>query len=206
VSAAPDPRGATRRQLLAALAGGGTLAALAGADIASAAAGPIQSQSPGSDAAALAQPLKVEYLLVVAYRRVLASGALDRSVARKVQSQLAQELEHVAALRRALTRLRAPIPAPPRGLVAVQRGLADHHVFISLDRLSTQNECIRLLVDTESVAEGAYFTAISRLSSPALLRMCAEIMGCEAQHWTVLSSARHHGDVTFSVPYPFVGG
>ncbi len=39
-----------------------------------------------------------------------------------------------------------------------------------------------------------------------LARTCAEIMGCEAQHWTVLSGFLNHRDATKAVPYPFVAG
>ena len=72
--------------------------------------------------------------------------------------------------------------------------------------LHTQNECLKLLVDVETVAEDAYFVAIGKLRDPGLMRLSAQIMGCEAQHWTLLSAARHHGDVMMTVPYPFVGG
>ena len=48
--------------------------------------------------------------------------------------------------------------------------------------------------------------AVRFVADPHLLRLSAEIMGAEAQHWTALSSMRHHGDVKMSVPYPFVGG
>jgi hypothetical protein len=173
---------------------------LIGADAAGAAA------AQASDASALRHALGVEQLVLIAYRKVLSSGALEPAVARMAEQFLGQELEHVAILKRALAGLGASAPPAPRDLPAAQRALAVHHVTISLTDLRTQRDCLRLLVDVETLAEDAYFKAIGKLTDAALLRTSAEIMGCEAQHWTVLSSARHHGNVKIAVPYPFVGG
>ena len=91
-------------------------------------------------------------------------------------------------------------------MVTAQRGFAAHHMYTSLTKLPSQNACLKLLIDVETVAESAYLEAIAKLGDARLLRISAEIMGAEAQHWTALSSVRHHGDVMMSVPYPFVGG
>ncbi|HUE27083.1 MAG TPA: ferritin-like domain-containing protein, partial [Solirubrobacteraceae bacterium] len=185
----------TRRQLLAA----GTAlsaSALLGPGLAEAAPAP-----PPSDSAVLARTLRVEQLVVTAYRNVLGAGVVTAAVASRLRTMLAQELAHVAALERALRDLGAVIPQT--GASAAQRELSAHQVHLSLTRLPTQHECLRLLIDVESLAEGAYFGAISKLTDPGLLRTSAEAMGCEAQHWTVLSALQHHGDVTRSVPYPF---
>jgi hypothetical protein len=76
----------------------------------------------------------------------------------------------------------------------------------SLANLRTQHECLKLLVDLESVAEGAHYDAISKLRSVRLLALSAEIMACEAQHWTVLSELQHPGKIELAVPNPFVQG
>jgi hypothetical protein len=91
-------------------------------------------------------------------------------------------------------------------VASAQRALARRHVSASLTKLDTQRKCLRLLIDVESLAEGAYFAAITNLRDPVLVRTSAEIMGCEAQHWTLLSALQHHGDVDRAVPYPFVQG
>jgi hypothetical protein len=189
----------TRRELFGGAAAVATV-------LATAQSGRAADLAPANDAEVLGQALIVESLLVVAYRQVLASGALRPNVARQVDEILGQELEHVATLRRELKRIGAAVPAGPRDLAAAHRGLAAHHVYTNLQALRTQNDCLKLLIDVESVAEGAYFDAIGKLSDPSLLRTSAEIMGCEAQHWTVLSAARHHGEIIYSVPYPFVQG
>ena len=112
----------------------------------------------------------------------------------------------LATLERELSARCAQPAGPPRDVVTAQRGFAAHHMYTSLTKLPSQNACLKLLIDVETVAESAYLEAIAKLGDARLLRISAEIMGAEAQHWTALSSVRHHGDVMMSVPYPFVGG
>jgi hypothetical protein len=38
------------------------------------------------------------------------------------------------------------------------------------------------------------------------MKLSLELMGSDAQHWTVLSGIQHAGDIGQSVPYPFVAG
>src|SRR2546421_67738 len=92
------------------------------------------------------------------------------------------------------------------GAVSAQRGLSVHHVPRSLTQLGTARDCLKLLIDVESVAEGAYFDAVASLGDAGRMRTAAEIMGCEAQHWTVLSGLLNRFNVLRSVPYPFVAG
>jgi hypothetical protein len=165
-----------------------------------------QAGPPESDAELLERTLRTEHLVVVAYRQALASGVLSPPVALAVREILGQELTHVATLEREL-RARGAQPAePPRDVVAAQRAFAAHQMHTSLTNLHSQNACLKLLIDVETVAESAYLEAIAKLTEPRLLRLSAEIMGAEAQHWTALSAVRHRGDVMMSVPYPFVGG
>jgi hypothetical protein len=192
---------ATRRELVrSAIAATVALSVGVGSADASAAA-PAQS-----DAEVLARTLEIEQLVSIAYRQSLGSHALGPAAARVLGDILSQELEHVAALERGLRGLGAGVPGPPASLASAQAALGRHHVSASLTRLQTEHQCLKLLIDMESLAEGAYFSAISKLSDPALLRTSAEIMGCEAQHWTLLSALRHRGNVDQSVPYPFVQG
>ena len=188
----------TRRELVRAAAISTAAASLVAAVPAAAA--------PVDDATVLGRVLEIEQLVVIVYRRALASHVLTPSVAAIVAHFLGQELQHVAILRRAVVATGGAPPPAPRDLSAVERGLAHHQVMDSLTDLRTEKQCLKLLVDVETIAEDAYFVAIGKLTDPELLRMSSQIMGCEAQHWTVLSAARHHGDVKLSVPYPFVGG
>lgn len=190
----------TRRELVrSAFAAGAAGSLVAGA--ADALAAPPESESQ-----ALAHALKIEQLVVIAYRQVLATSLLRANVRDQLQVVLGQELEHVNVLERELEKLGQPhAPAYP-SIPAAQAALGRHHIHRSLTHFRNQHDCLRLLIDVESLAEGAYFAAIAHLSDPALIRTSTEIMGCEAQHWSVLSSLQHHGDVTQSVPYPFVEG
>ncbi len=84
--------------------------------------------------------------------------------------------------------------------------LSKHNIPGSLTDLNSQNDCLRLLVDLESLAEGVYFTALKTLSKPGLQRLAAQIMACEAQHWTAVSGLRNPGQYVKAVPWPFVTG
>jgi hypothetical protein len=154
----------------------------------------------------LTRALQIEQLLVIAYERVLAAGRLTSASAPSVHAFYAHERNHVSTLKQALVDLGAPIPSPPRDAASAQRGLSVHHVHRSLTQVSTEHDCLKLLIDVESVAEGAYFDAVASLGDAARMRMAAEIMGCEAQHWTVLSGLLNRFNVVRSVPYPFVAG
>ena len=128
------------------------------------------------------------------------------SVKQAIGSILANDAQHVAGVASQLARLGAPAPTAPLSLKAASDVLGQHDVSASLTDVHTQNDCLKLLVDLESVAEGASYTPIRDLSRPDLVRMCAEIMACEAQHWTVLSGLRNPGQYVKAVPWPYVFG
>jgi hypothetical protein len=190
----------TRRELVGSTAAAVVAAGLAGAEAARAA------PPPPTDGDVLRRTLQIERVVVIAYRRAIDSGALEPNVAAEVEQFLGQEHEHVSILEGALRSLGESQPAPPSDLSAAQRILTAHHVNATLFGLRTQDQYLTLLVDVETLAEEAYFVAVAQLSDAALLRTSAQIMGCEAQHWTTLSSVKHDGDVMMTVPYPFVGG
>jgi hypothetical protein len=94
----------------------------------------------------------------------------------------------------------------PVDLNSASAELSKHNVPDNLTALHTTNDSLKLLVDLESVAEGVYFTALATLSKPGLQRLSAQIMACEAQHWTALSGLRNPGVYVKAVPWPFVTG
>jgi Ferritin-like domain len=190
---------ATRRQLM----GGGI--ALAAASAFPGVAGAAASPPAESETQVLEQVLRIELLVVTAYQHVLATRLLEPAVRSQLNVLLRQELEHVGVLRVTLERMGATGPAAP-SVAAAQAELNRNHVYWSLTQLRLQRSALKLLVDVESLAENAYFRAIAKLRDPQLVRTSAEVMGCEAQHWTVLSGLLHHEDPTKAVPYPFVGG
>lgn len=197
---------ATRRQLMgdgiAAAAGlvgaGATASALASA--ASAATTPAQVE-----ARALTHAFQIEQLLVTAYHQVVSSPVVHPPVLDQLRIHLDQEIEHTKLLQRALVGRGEIVPAAP-SLSAAQAELASHKIHWSLSDLRSQHDCLKLLVDIESLAENAYFDAVGTVQDPGLLRTCSEIMGCEAQHWTVLSGFLNHRNPKKAAPYPFVAG
>lgn len=196
----------TRRELLReGLAAGAGVAGAGAALVALAPAARAAADPAQLEAQALGHALRIEQLVVIAYRQALASAAVHPPVEGQLRTQLAQELEHVAFLERALTARRQVIPAAP-SLPAAQAALARHQVHWSLVQLRSQHDCLKLLVDVESLAENAYFQAVGTLQDVTLARACAEIMGCEAQHWSVLSGFLNHQNAMKAVPYPFVEG
>jgi hypothetical protein len=150
--------------------------------------------------------MEVELLVVLGYERVLATGTLTPSSAQLAGEFLGHERRHVAALSAELARIGAAVPAAPADVDAADRQLSVRHFSDSLRDLHSQHACLKLLIDLESLAEGAYYAALQHLVDPTSIRTCLEIMGCEAQHWTMLSNVQHPGRIALSVPYAFVQG
>jgi hypothetical protein len=189
----------TRRQLVA-----GAASAAGGLVLAPAAA--LAATVVPSDSETLTKVLEAERLIVLGYRQVLASGAIAPGEDAVLEPFLSQELEHVSTLAARMAALGASADIAPLDVKTGDALLAKHHVPGSLTDLHTRGDCLRLLVNLESVAEGAYFTALKTLGHAELVRMSAQAMACEAQHWTVLSGLRNPGIYVKSVPWPFVTG
>jgi hypothetical protein len=174
-------------------------------------AGPLASQavadeSAPSDAHLLANALEVERVMVLAYERVLASGALTAGVQRAIAPYGEHERAHVAAVASALRGLGAAAPTGPISMKAAGEVLGRHHVSDSLTALHSEHDCLKLLIDLESVSEGVYYAALKDLRRPRLVQLSAHIMACEAQHWTVLSGLRNPGEYVKAIPWPYVYG
>ena len=193
---------ATRRELVA---GGLVAGGLAAAGVAVAAES-ADADAPVSDGEALSKALEVERLMVLAYRRVLASGALASDIERAIAPYLAHEVEHVSTVASQLAAIGSAAPTGPLSVDAAGDMLSKHNIPGSLTDLHSQNDCLRLLVNLESLAEGVYFTALKTLSKPGLQQLAAQIMACEAQHWTAVSGLRNPGQYVKAVPWPFVTG
>lgn len=184
--------------------GGGALAAGSGADLLAGAA-PAVAAPAQVEARALTHALQIEQVVVIAYRQAVSSDVLREPVRIQLRLLLGQEMEHVRLLERALM-ARGEIVAAQPSVDAAQAVLIQHGVHWSLTRLRNQHDALKMLVDVESLAENVYFEAVGAVAEPALIRTCAAMMGCEAQHWTVLSGLLNHEDAAKAVPYPFVAG
>lgn len=197
----------TRRELIGrvgALAGlgaaGGTVAALLGP-----APAPAQAQAE-SDADALRALSAVELLGVFMYERAIQSRVLSAGTEHLTRKLLGHEQAHARALELELGAHGLLPPANPAGPSEADRALSRLHVSGSLTGVPTEHNWLELLLGYEAAAGAAYYEAASKLSDPALLRIAAESMACEAQHATLLSQALNRGDVTKAVPDAFVEG
>ncbi len=205
----------TRRQLIvrgaaaAGLAGVGVGAAgLAGvgaatnASVAQASATP----PPRDDGEELQSLAGIEQLAAFAYGHLLQTGSLSAGTAGSLRTFLAHEREHVRLLSGALDRLGKPAPPAPSDVDTAGRALAKLQVPGRLQDVKSEQDALRYLIGVETLGEGAYYSAMSRLSDERLLALAAQVMSCEAQHWTALSGLLHAGDVYRAVPYPVVLG
>jgi Ferritin-like domain len=169
--------------------------------------GPALADTPvPSDSETLAKVLEVERLVVLGYWQVLAAGVLGSDDNAALEPFLAHELEHVSTVAAHLKALGAAADVSPLDVKTGDSLLGKYHVPGSMTGLQTRKDGFRLLVNLESVAEGAYFTALKTLGTNELVTMSAQAMACEAQHWTVISGLRNPGIYVKSVPWPFVTG
>jgi bacterioferritin (cytochrome b1) len=147
-----------------------------------------------------------ELLAVFAYTRVSVHPGLTPTVARVTADFLAHERQHAQVLADELTQLGLAPPVAPSTADAADAQLSAHGGTMSFSELHDQRDCLKILQQVESVLEGAYFRAVTRVGDPAVLRTIAEIMAAEAQHWTALTGLRHPGQIDRAVPYAFVEG
>jgi hypothetical protein len=200
-------RNPNRRELIrtgivgtaAAVAGGAVLgdAATAEADILGDAHG---------DATLLGRIAAIEQLIAFAYDHVTSSIPLTPKAGALLRTFAAQEHAHVRVLSHALSGLGHAPPPAPTDVGSVSRQLAALHGSGSLTSFKRQVGALEYLIGIETVAESAYYSAMSKLSAPSLVALAAGILGCEAQHWTGLEGLLHPGDITQSVPYSTVQG
>ena len=206
----------SRRELIRGGMVGGASALAARAlisPVALAAAPPQSSAGVGSlfaqtssDADVLRGLITVEQLLVFTYQHLLADGGLSDANKPMISSFLSHERAHLTLLTAALRLLGGSAPTPPGTVAGASRTLAQLGATGSLRLSHTEPDSIHYLIGAETVAEGAYYDALSRLADASVAVKAAEIMACEAQHWTSLSGLLHAGDVNRAVPYPVVLG
>lgn len=194
----------TRRELIRSGAAGAAALAAATAPSIAEADDPLAGAS--GDTELLSRLIGIEQLIQFAYGHLLQAGGLSAVPGRVFRTFLLQESAHVRVLSSALVRRRAGTPAPPSDVATAGGRLAKLGAGGSLRDSHGDAACVRYMVGVETVAEGVYYSATSRLSDPALLTQAAQIMACEAQHWTLLSGLQHAGDVFRGVPYPTVTG
>jgi hypothetical protein len=194
----------TRRELIGSGAVGAAVLRAGLAPPAAIAADPLDDAH--GDTEILRRLVAIEQLIEFAYAHVLQSAGLSRATARVLSTFRSHEQAHVLILSRALAVRGAAAPVSPTDLKLASRQLAKLGAGGSLRDSRGDTVSVRYLIGVETIAEGAYYSAMSKLSSAALLDLAARIMSCEAQHWTALSGLEHAGDVFMAVPYPTVVG
>ncbi len=194
----------TRRQLLRSGAVGAAALTAVAAPSSAEADDPLAGAN--GDTELLSRLVEIEQLIEFAYGHLLQAGGLSPSPARMFRTLLSHESGHVRLLSSELARRRGAAPAPPTDVKAAGSQLSKLGAGGSLRDSRGDSVCVRYMIGVETVAEGVYYSAMSKLSDARLLTRAAQIMACEAQHWTSLSGLQHAGDVFLGVPYPTVTG
>jgi Ferritin-like domain len=193
----------TRRELITgAVAGAGAWvigASALGTAVAEAAA-------PQTDAELIRAILSVELLVVFSYEQVLSSGKLSAESEHVIRQLLDHEHTHVDVMAADLEELGQEPPDPPASVTDADAELSVLHGSARLGSLNSEEDCLRVLEQVESLAQGAYYVSMSKFADVTLARTCASILGTEAQHYTALAGLLHPGDINKAVPGPFVEG
>jgi rubrerythrin len=199
----------TRRELLA----GGVLGGLAALGTGPLAADASAATGPGTllnglhgDGPLLQRIVSIEQLVATAYEHVLSTVSFSSAAASALRVFLSHERTHVQRLSEALTQLGETPPAAPTDISAVSRELESLHGSGSLLGVRSEQDALPYLVGVETVAEDAYHSAISMLSDQRLVVVAAQILACEAQHWSALNELFVPGDIARAVPYSVVLG
>lgn len=164
----------SRRALLGAGAGGLALALT----------GPASARAAGlDDRSILRLNLEVEQVVALAYELALAGGRVDRRMHGTLAAIAGQERQHVEALSAFLGELGAPLPAPPRGVSAVDA------VAPGLGRARTQGDVLAVLAELERISVHSYFLGIQQLYDQKLVQTATAVLADESQHLVVLRRA-----------------
>lgn len=158
------------------------------------------------DPAVLHRIVAIEQLIAFAYEHIIASVPLSAAAAGALRDFANQEHTHIDLLSKALTALGQTPPPAPTDATSVSRQLTALHGSGSLTSVSRESEALPYLVGIETVAEGVYYAAVSKLSDSGLVLQSAGILACEAQHWASLNELYRPGDVKRAVPYSTVHG
>ncbi|MGZ4218188.1 MAG: ferritin-like domain-containing protein [Solirubrobacteraceae bacterium] len=197
------PQQPTRRELMAGVAAGAGLLAIGASALGAADA---EAAAPQTDAELIRAILSVELLVVFSYEQVLSSGKLSPASEHVIRQLLDHEHTHVDVLSADLEELGQEPPDPPASVTDADAELSVLHGSARLASLHSEDDCLRLLEQVESLAQGAYYVSMSKFADVKLARKCASILGAEAQHYTALAGLLHPGDINKAVPGPFVEG
>jgi len=194
----------TRRDLLrSAFAGGGAVTlglAITGGTALADTLDPLQGANTTGEV--LFRLLEFEQLEIFAYRHIERTSVLSADARSTVAHFLSHERRHAELLLAECKKRGVAPPSPPSGVADADRRLAALLVARRLQEAHHELAAVHLLIGIETVAEVTYHLAIEKLSVP-LPKLAGQILGCEAQHWTGLSSVLHNGNPVLAVPSGF---
>jgi rubrerythrin len=117
----------------------------------------------------------LENVAVDAYKTAAGSGLLSQDLVAVGTKFAGQHADHANALKAALTSNNAQVPAVP--------------TKINYPAFKTQEDILKFALALESAAVGAYYTAGGAFTNRDLASAAASIVGVEATHVALLSSA-----------------
>lgn len=150
--------------------------------------GVAAAQTANSDLATVQFAYTLELVAVDAYQTAAKSGLLSSDVVAVGTKFAGQHNDHANALKAAITSLKGDVPAKP--------------AKINYPAFKTQDDILNFALALESAAVGAYYTASGGFSNRDLATAAASIVGVEATHVAILSSALKKDPI----PTAFVSG
>ncbi len=203
-------RTTTRRELLGAgaagVAGATGMGGLLAAPATAATTTSSTSAAPISEADQLERLIRIELLLLYAYRNVLDTSLLGRRTRARLTPFVAHEQAHIDALGARLKAHGGTMPAGPDSVATANRYLKHRKIGGRLGQLKGGPDALRLLLTLEQTAIGAYFVALIHLTDAKLIGLVCEIMGNEAQHDAMIALSLPKATMGSAVPYPLVQG
>ncbi|HEX2914407.1 MAG TPA: ferritin-like domain-containing protein [Chloroflexia bacterium] len=133
----------------------------------------------------------LELVAVDAYQTAAKSGLLSPDVVAVGTKFAGQHQQHANALKAAITSMNGAVPEKP--------------AKINYPAFKTQEDILNFALTLESAAVGAYYTATGGFANRDLANAAASIVGVEATHVAVLSSALNKDPIptAFTTGLPF---
>jgi hypothetical protein len=191
----------TRREVV--VAGGLGVAGAVAASLPAPGAAAGVAATPERELRVLAGLLGTERVLEYAYGRVLRGWTFNSEVRGALELIHRHEIEHAAVLEHQIAALGGGL-SPAGGAGGARSALSD--VESQLSGAQTPRDALRVLTKVESLAEANYFNAVGELMAAHLALMAAQILGSEAQHWTLLLNVLTEGHLPELVPAAYVRG
>lgn len=137
--------------------------------------GVAAAQTASSDLQTLQFAFVLENVAVAAYKLGAGSGLLTPDVVSVGTKFAGQHQDHANALKAAIESVKGEVPAIP--------------TKINWPSFKTQEDVLKFALALESAAVGAYYTSSGKFSNRDLASAAASIVGVEATHVAILSSA-----------------